>query len=149
MLSEDDSVLKYCENSKGIKSRWYPATIARRIRAIASIHDRIEFLQGDGIEAIRSNARFAKTAMFIDPPYTAGGKKAGTRLYKHFELDHEQLFAEASKVKGDVLLTYDNAPEVAELAVRHEFDIRTVAMKNTHHAEMAELLIGRNLQWLK
>jgi len=149
MLSEDDSVLKYCENSKGIKSRWYPATIARRIRAIASIHDRIEFLQGDGIEAIRSNARFAKTAMFIDPPYTAAGKKARTRLYKHFELDHEQLFAEASKVKGELLLTYDNAPQVAELAVRHGFDIRTVAMQNTHHAEMAELLIGRNLQWLK
>ena len=23
---------------------------------------------------------------FIDPPYTAGGKKAGNRLYTHFEL---------------------------------------------------------------
>jgi DNA adenine methylase len=149
IMAPGSSLIRYGENGKGIKSRWYPATIARRVRAIASIRDRIEFLQGDGIEAIRSNARFAKTAMFIDPPYTAGGKKAGTRLYKHFELDHEQLFAEASKVKGDVLLTYDNAPEVAELAVRHEFDIRTVAMKNTHHAEMAELLIGRNLQWLK
>jgi DNA adenine methylase len=149
MLPEDDSVLKYGENGKGIKSRWYPATIARRIRAIASIRDRIEFIQGDGIEAIRSYARFVQTAMFIDPPYTVAGKKAGTRLYKYFQLDHERLFAEASKIKGDMLLTYDNAPEVAEFAVRHGFDIRTVAMKNTHHATMTELLIGRNLQWLK
>ncbi len=149
IMAPGSSLIRYGENGKGIKSRWYPATIARRIRAIASIRDRIEFIQGDGIEAIRSYARFVQTAMFIDPPYTVAGKKAGTRLYKHFQLDHERLFAEASKIKGDMLLTYDNAPEVAELAVRHGFDIHTVAMKNTHHAEMAELLIGRNLQWLK
>lgn len=149
MFAEDDSVLKDGENGKGIKSRWYLATIARRIRAIACIRDRIEFMRGDGIEAIRSYARFAKTAMFVDPPYTVAGKKAGTRLYKYFQLDHERLFAEASKTKGDILLTYDNAPEVAELAARHGFDIRTVVMKNTHHATMTELLIGRNLRWLK
>jgi len=149
IMAPGSSLIRHGENGRGIKSRWYPATIARRIRAIASIHDRIEFVRGDGIEAIRSYARFAKTAMFVDPPYTVAGKRAGTRLYKYFQLDHERLFAEASKTKGDVLLTYDNAPEVAELAARHGFDIRTVAMKNTHHATMTELLIGRNLQWLK
>jgi DNA adenine methylase len=149
IMAPGSSLVRYGENGKGIKSRWYPATIARRIRAIACIRDRIKFARGDGIEAIRSYARFAKTAMFVDPPYSAAGKKAGTRLYKYFQLDHEKLFAEASKIKGDMLLTYDNAREVAELAVRHGFNIRTVAMKNTHHATMTELLIGRNLQWLK
>lgn len=149
MLSEDESVLKYGENGKGIKSRWYPQTISRRIRAIADIRDRIEFIHGDGIESIRSYNTLKDAAMFIDPPYTAAGKKAGTRLYKHFELDHERLFAEVSKLQGDVLLTYDNAPELTELAFRYGFDTRTICMKNTHHAKMTELLIGRNLNWLK
>jgi DNA adenine methylase len=84
---------------------------------------------------------------FIDPPYTAGGKRAGSRLYKHCEVDHERLFSECEKLMGDFLLTYDNADEVRALADRHGFDYRPVAMKNTHHAEMSELLIGRNLAW--
>ena len=87
--------------------------------------------------------------MFIDPPYTAAGKRAGTRLYKYFELDHERLFSEVSKVQGDILLSYDNAPELVELAGRYGFDTRTIPMKNTHHAKMMELLIGRNLDWLR
>jgi DNA adenine methylase len=29
---------------------------------------------------------------FIDSPYTAGGKRAGSRLYTHFEVDHEKTF---------------------------------------------------------
>jgi DNA adenine methylase len=149
IMAPGSSLIKYGENGKGIRSRWYPATIARRIRAIASIRDRIEFIQGDGIEAIQSHAGSAQTAMFIDPPYTAAGKKAGTRLYKYFELDHERLFAEASRAQANVLLTYDNAPELAELACRYGFETRTIHMTNTHHATMTELLIGRNLNWLK
>src|SRR4030042_6711041 len=85
MLAEDDSVLKHCENGKGIKSRWYPQTIARRIRTIADIRERIEFIQGDGLQAIHSYNSLRRAVMFIDPPYTAAGKKAGTRLYKYFE----------------------------------------------------------------
>ena len=35
------------------------------------------------------------------------------------------------------------------LAERHGFETKAVPMKNTHHAEMAELLIGRNLDWVE
>ena len=45
-------------------------------------------------------------------------------------------------------MTYDNAPEVVALAERHGFATRAIAMKNTHHAEMSELLIARNLAWV-
>lgn len=45
-------------------------------------------------------------------------------------------------------MTYDNADEVRALAVKHGFETKAVAMKNTHHAEMNELLIGRNLSWV-
>ena len=35
------------------------------------------------------------------------------------------------------------------LAERHGFQTKPVAMKNTHPAEMNELLIGRNLDWVE
>lgn len=45
-------------------------------------------------------------------------------------------------------MTYDNAEEVRALAAKYGFNTKPVAMKNTHHAEMNELLIGRNLNWV-
>ena len=85
---------------------------------------------------------------FIDPPYTAGGKKAGKRLYKHFDLDHERLFAICETLKGDFLMTYDNADEVKEMARKHGFQMRLISMNNTHHATMEELVIGKDLSWM-
>ncbi len=46
-------------------------------------------------------------------------------------------------------MTYDNADGVRELATTHGFDVEPVAMKNTHHAKMTELLIGRDLSWAR
>ena len=51
------------------------------------------------------------------------------------------------RCKGDFLMTYDNTPEIAALAVEFGFQAKPVAMKNTHHAKMTELLIARNLDW--
>ncbi len=88
------------------------------------------------------------TIFFIDPPYTAGGKKAGKRLYKHYHIEHESLFKACRLLKGDFIMTYDNAEEVKEMARRHKFQMRLVPMKNTHHTTMKELVIGRNLTWM-
>ena len=48
-------------------------------------------------------------------------------------------------VQGDFLMTYDNDAYVQALADRHGLETRPIAMKSSHHAEMTELLIGRNL----
>lgn len=152
ILAAGAALIKHGENGKGLKSRWYAETLATRILAIGRIRDRLTFVRGDGISVMRSYARRKRAVFFVDPPYTAGGpngKRAGIRLYTHHELDHERLFATAEKVAGDVLLTYDDAPDVRDLAERHGFDVETVAMKNTHHATMLELLIGRSLAWLR
>jgi len=37
-------------------------------------------------------------------------------------------------VRGSVMMTYDDAPEVRQLAERYGFRIETVPMKNTHHS---------------
>ena len=88
-------------------------------------------------------------ALHLQPSYTAGGKSAGSRLYNHCVIDHEKLFSVCESLRGDFLMPYDNADEVRALAEKHGFETKAVAMKNTHHAEMNELLIGRNLSWVE
>ncbi len=147
ILAPGSGVLKHGENGKGLASRWYPATLKKRILDIQSVKDRIEIVQSDGIETLRANAHRTDAVFFIDPPYTAAGKKAGSRLYTHNELDHEELFSVVASLRGDFLMTYDNAEGVVTLARRHNFAVKAISMKNKHHAEMSELLIGRNLDW--
>ncbi len=149
ILAPGSAPLKHGENGKGIKSRWYAETLKKRILEIHTIRDRVTFIEGDGMEVMRRHIHRADAVFFLDPPYTAAGKKAGRRLYNHCELDHEELFRLASRVKGDFLMTYDDADGVRELAEKHGFDTELVAMKNTHHARMTELLIGFDLDWIR
>lgn len=149
ILAPGAGKVKEGENGKGLTSRWYPTTLRQRILDIMAVRERISFCQGDGLQAIRQNASHKDVAFFIDPPYTVGGKRAGSRLYLHSEIDHEELFAVVSQIKGDFLMTYDDAPEVRTLAKQHGFDMHTIPMKSTHHAGMVELLIGRNLDWAR
>lgn len=148
ILAEGSGFLKYGENGKGIRSRWYPATLARRFANLKLVADRISFRQEDGLAVIREYSRRGDVVFFIDPPYTAGGKKAGKRLYRHFSLDHERLFTLCESINGDFLMTYDNADEVKYLARRHGFQMRLIPMTNTHHTTMEELVIGKDLSWM-
>jgi DNA adenine methylase len=149
ILAPGSGILKHGENGKGIKSRWYPETLQKRILAIGRVQDRISFIHGDGLKVLEENADRPDVVYFIDPPYTAAGKRAGKRLYVHNELDHQALFERVASLTGDFLMTYDNAEGVEELARQHNFDTQTIAMKNTHHAQMTELLIGRDLNWVR
>ena len=150
ILAPGAGIIKYGENGKGLLSRWYPETLRRRILEISTIRDRITFEQGDGVAVICRHADQTDAVYFIDPPYTASEtKSAGSRLYLHSVLDHEHLFQVAATVAGDFLMTYDNAPGVRDLAQHYGFDTLPIPMKNTHHAEMTELLIGRDLEWAR
>ena len=129
------------ESGKGIGSRWYPETLVTRLRAIRQIRDRLSFQQGDAFEAIRS---MPNATLFVDPPYTAAGKRAGRRLYQHNQVDHQRLFDLVAASNGPAMLTYDDNPEVRELAAQHSFSVDVTAMKSTHHAVMHELVILKN-----
>ena len=148
ILAEGAGISKNGENGKGIHSRWYPRTLARRIELIDYVLDKIEFKHGDGLRVIENYRNNKGAIFFIDPPYTAGGKKAGKRLYKYSNLDHDRLFKLCKSIKGDFIMTYDNAEEVRDLAGQNGFEFRRVPMKNTHNAEMTELVIGRDLSWM-
>ena len=141
ILAPGASLVRNGENGRGVASRWYPRTLATRIRAIASMRNRIEFVAGDAFNLIHRFVRRKTAAFFVDPPYTAGGKRAGRRLYAHNEVDHPMLFATLAKATCPVMLTYDDAEEVRDLAEQYGFRVEAVPMKNTHHAVVRELVI--------
>ena len=136
-------LVKSGENNKGISSRWYPETLARRIREIGMNIHRLSFFQGDGFELLDEYAADERAAFYIDPPYT----KAARRLYREWQIDHHLLFEKAASIAGHFLMSYDNAEDVRSLADEFGFEYRPIRMKNTHHAEMTELLIGKDLRW--
>ena len=141
ILAKGASVMKQGENGHGISSRWYAETLATRIRTIGSYAEQIDFFQGDGVSFVERYENSESAAFFIDPPYTAAGKRAGRRLYTYNEIDHEGLFEQMSRVRGAFMMTYDESPDIIAMARRQRFLLAKVPMKNTHHAVMYELLI--------
>jgi DNA adenine methylase len=145
ILAPGAGLLKAGENGHGVASRWYPETLARRILDIVQERQAVTFVHGDGIHFIEKHATRTDCVWFIDPPYTV----AGRRLYTHSEIDHRHLFEVVKKLKGDFLMTYDNARPIQALADEFGFDTHPIPMKNTHHTLVYELLIGRNLSWAR
>ena len=60
--------------------------------------------------------------------FTSSAAKAGSRLYTHFDLDHEELFRVTATLAGDFLMTYDDAEGVRDLT-------SAVLDRLLHHAE--------------
>ena len=93
------------------------------------------------IEALAMNPA---CRLFVDPPYTAGGKRAGSRLYTHNEVDHARIFKTLADNGTDFLMTYDCSDRVAQLVQAYGFQGVVVEMKNGHHARIPELVITRD-----
>lgn len=142
IMAAGSGLLKNGENGKGIKSRWYAKTLAQRITHLNSLKSKVAVLNEDALcylENFDQKSGFA----FIDPPYTAPGKRAGKRLYNFHELDHERLFEICAKKNFDFMMTYDENDYVLEMSESNNFCVEKIAMKNTHHKKMNELLITR------
>lgn len=141
IMAPGASLMKSGENGKGLASRWYPETLCKRIKALTEVKEKFTIVQGDAFDLIGEWIDDEKTLFFIDPPYTAGGKGAGRRLYGFHQVDHAALFKLLAGAKGKVMMTYDDSAEVRTLAAKHGFHLDEVPMKNTHHATMIELVI--------
>lgn len=140
--------LKVGENGRGLLSRWYPETLARRIMALFPHRERVKVIHGDGLAVLEQHLDLPRTVSLLDPPYTAGGQRAGSRLYQHWDIEHDRLFALCSQLDGPFLMTYDDSPEVSALAQCYELAQRRLAMKNAHHVHLTELVLARDLSWL-
>ena len=143
ILAPGASFCRNGENGRGLLSRWYPETLVTRLDAIQKHAQRIVFVEGDGLKALPILLRGwgRKAAVFLDPPYTAGGKRAGARLYAHSSIDHAGLFRLLAEHDSNFLMTYDAAPEIVSLVHEHDFDAVCLSMKNGHHNHLSELVI--------
>ena len=134
------------EDDKGVASRWYPDTLASRLEKIQQQAHRIEFYERDSTEIMQDLLRScgSEEAVFVDPPYTAGGRYAGRRLYTYNDLDHERLFKMLADRRANVLMTYDASPEIAKLVEHFRFHAVRVSMRTAHHHDRIELIITRD-----
>ena len=129
ILAPDASLMKSAENGKGLKSRSYAKTLSDRITAIGEIRHRFTVIEGDAIDVVAAHKNISNAIFFIDPPYTASGKRANSRLYRHCDLDHSGLFELTASLNGEFLMTYDDAQGVRELATDSMFDMELVARR--------------------
>ncbi|HAQ19488.1 MAG TPA: DNA methyltransferase [Prolixibacteraceae bacterium] len=143
IIAKGSGMIKNGENGKGINSRWYPKTLRDRILAIGHVKDKIDFIRGDAFEVIEQNLNNQNAYFFIDPPYTIAGK----RLYTYFDIDHEKLFELTAQLQGKFMLTYDDTPEIRQLAKKYNLQYRTIPMKTTLHIEKNEIIISDNFSW--
>lgn len=145
IITKGSGLIKNGENGKGIRSRWYPKTLKDRMLAISYVKHKMSFYKGDAFSTLESCRYEKETFFFIDPPYT----KAGKRLYTHFDIDHDKLFALTAQLSGRFMLTYDDTPEIRKLAEKYKLDFRTIPMKTTHHIEKNEIILSDNFAWWK
>lgn len=146
ILAPGASFLESGEDAKGIGSRWYPDTLVKRLQEIKKHAKRIAFYEGDSMRILEPLLRGwgQKATVFVDPPYTGeGGKKAGSRLYSHFAVDHARLFEILGQTNSNFLMTYDGAEEIVRLVNQHRFHAVRVEMNNAHYSRLCELVITR------
>lgn len=143
ILTKGAGVIKKGENGKGISSRWYPNTLAKRIQNIAAKKDCITFVKGNAFDFITGKHYHKNTYFFIDPPYTVAGK----RLYTHNDVDHDELFRQISLMQSPFLVTYDKSDFVISLIEKYGLKWKTIPMTTTHHVLKEEILISDEFDW--
>lgn len=145
VVANGSGLLKQGENGKGIKSRWYPATLSNRIRKINSKRDKINFISGDGLEFLKDFQNDRNALFFIDPPYPS----AGARLYNYSAVNPHMVFEGISKLTGSFLLTYNYCNEIIKLIRKFDLESRKIAINTSHNIQKFELLISNDLSWIK
>ena len=65
ILAAGSGFLKRGEAGKGIRSRWYPQTLRRRLSAIKTVRGRLTFIEGDALGVIREHMQ-DDGAVFLD-----------------------------------------------------------------------------------
>jgi len=145
ILASGAGLLKQGEAGYGLKSRWYPDTLANRILEIMKYRDIIIFKQGDGLRFLRDCINQRNSIFFIDPPYSQVGK----RLYRLGDISQEELFETVSGLNGDFLMTCNKTKEVQKFVDKFRFQTKEIQMSGGLNKKKTEVLIGRDLTWIR
>jgi DNA adenine methylase len=147
ILAPGAGLVKRGENGKGLAQRWYPQTLADRIMVLHASRHRVRVTRGDALDILERTPFHPGTVIFADPPYTAGTKSAGNRLYAHHQLDHARLFAACAGLDVSWLMTHEHDEAVMALAWEHGLPWRSVKMVNGHGVTAKEVVIARDFRW--
>jgi DNA adenine methylase len=132
-----------------IDCRFPRERLKRRVRACASLSDRVAFVrEADALDVIRDARREVNgTAFFyLDPPFWAKAE----RLYRFSftDGDHRRLATALRYLKEPYLLSYDSAPEIEALYARHNCLIERVELLYGTQRTAGEELVIANLERL-
>ena len=127
-----------------IDQRWYPEVLYQRLAMIRALASRIIIHHMDVVECLRKYSH-ANNSAYIDAPYPGLGKD----LYHKADVNHAELFQTLATWPGNWFATYNNDALVGALCHQYGFQYEQVKMRNAHHIQKTELIIGRNLDWLK
>lgn len=136
--------LKRGEDDRGIRSRWYAETLAKRIESVHALRKRVTFVQGDGLQILRDFSSTSQTVAFVDPPYVVNGRGAGLRLYRHHDVDCEELFEIARSFSGPMIITYHRSEIVWREAISAGIKCHTVNMHTAHTGSKRQLILYKS-----
>ena len=100
-----------------------------------------EFLHKDAFDLIPKYLRNKSAAFLSILPTRRAENLRPSGCTSTAQLIIIQFFDLLETAAGEVMLTYDDANEVRDLATAHGFFIKPIAMKTTHHTRMYELAI--------
>ncbi len=141
IMAPGAGLLNRGERNRGIQSRWYPETLARRVEAVHALRSKITFACGDGLEALRVYSDTPNAVAFVDPPYVANGRGAGLRLYSYHDVSCEKLFKAIRGFSGPVIITYHRSDVVQREAKAAGIDCSTVRMHTAHTVSKRQLIL--------
>lgn len=133
--------INHGENGHGIRSRWYPKTLANRVALTNALRDKITFVQRDGLQVLKEFANRPRAVAFVDPPYVVKGRGAGRRLYTHHHLDCDELFEIVRAFTGAMVITYHRSVVVERLADAAGLELHTIKVQTGHTRSKRELIM--------
>ena len=127
-----------------IAERWYPEALSQRLAMVRALASRIIIHHMEAVECLRKYSH-ANYSAYIDAPYPGLGKD----LYRKADMNHAELFGTLATWPGHWFATYNNDALVGALCQQHGFRYERLLMRNAHHLQKTELVIGRDIDWLK
>jgi DNA adenine methylase len=144
ILAAGAGILKEGEAGYGLKSRWYPGTLTKRMLKIIEFKGKISLEHGDGLQYLNKFGMKRNFIYFIDPPYNCVGK----RLYRHGQINDDNLFRILMRLQGDFLMTYNRTNEILKLAEKYGLQTQEIVMNGGLNHPKIELIISRDLCWI-
>lgn len=100
-----------------IDARFNPSELTYRIRAIASMKERISLTCQDALQFLKSSIRRwpDKTLIYLDPPYYVKGRDLYYDFYQHKNHEEVAQFVKQKITRQKWIVSYDNVQPIRDL----------------------------------